>query len=311
MQIFDGSKKTFNFIGSGNILIESMGSEIIRIREIKPVLSEYISSSRELLKRSVVPDDDAVHDIRVLMKKSRAVLRLIGPLMENSLSDRDLQSLKRVGQLMCHWRDTSVRRKTLKDLRKKHPKIFSKISTNEKITLLMSKPEAPQEPGEEMKNSIAEIDELLNKTYFRLRFNKMQKIEPAGLLVQLEFTFDTVRSIYLECRNRAKPEKIHEFRKRSKDFLYQIYFFRPVNPSGIKSVEKRLERMTMNLGKYNDLYQLLNALEYVYPDESNFPAMDEMVIKIREEQDYYLSKVWPEAYRIFCPGKNLSDLIIY
>jgi CHAD domain-containing protein len=286
-----------------------MGSEIIRIREIKPVLSEYISRSRELLKRSDVPDDEAIHDIRVYMKKSRAVLRLTGPLMSDSLSDRDLQSLKRVGQLMCQWRDTSVHRKTLRELRKKHHNIFSKITTNEKISLLMSKQETTPEPDEEMKKNIAEIDELLSKTYFRLRFNQLQKIETAGLLVQLELTFDEVRNIYLECRNRAKPENIHEFRKRSKDFLYQVYFFRPMNPSKIKSVEKRLERMTLNQGKYNDLYQLLNTLGYVYPNELSLPALDELVIKIREEQDIYLSKVWPEAYRIFCPGKSLADLL--
>jgi CHAD domain-containing protein len=286
-----------------------MGSEIIRIREIKPVLSEYISRSRELLKRSAVPDDEAIHDIRVYMKKSRAVLRLTGPLMSDSLSDRDLQSLKRVGQLMCHWRDTSVHRKTLRELRKKHHNIFSKITTNEKISRLMSKQEAMPEPDDEMKKNIAEIDELLSKTYFRLRFNQMQKIETSGLILQLELTFEEVRNIYLECRNRAKPEKMHEFRKRSKDFLYQLYFFRPMNPSRIKSVEKRLERMTLNLGKYNDLYQLLNTLGYVYPNELSLPALDELVIKIREEQDNYLSKVWPEAYRIFCPGKSLTDLL--
>lgn len=273
------------------------------------MLAEYISRSRDLLKRSAVPDDDAVHDIRVYMKKSRAVLRLTAPLMENSLSDRDLQSLKRVGQLMCHWRDTSVHRKTLKELRKKHHIIFSKLSDNEKITSLMSKPETPPGPDEDMRNSIAEIDELLSRTYFRLRFNQMQKIDTYNLFVLLGLSFDTVRKIYLDCRNRVRPEKMHDFRKRSKDFLYQLYFFRPMNPSGIKSIEKRLERMTLNLGKYNDLYQLLNTLGYVYPNELSNPALDELVIKIREEQDYYLSKVWPEAYRIFCPGKELTAIL--
>ncbi|MBI5010515.1 MAG: CHAD domain-containing protein [Bacteroidia bacterium] len=229
--------------------------------------------------------------------------------MENTLSDRDLQSLKRVGQLMCHWRDTSVHRKTLKELRKKHHNIFSRLMTNEKIALLINKPDTPPEPDEEMKKNIADIDELLSKTFFRLRFNQMQKIETADLLFQLELTFNSVRIIYLECRNRAKPEMIHEFRKRSKDFLYQLYFFRPVNPSKIKSVEKRLERMTLNLGKYNDLYQLLNSLGYIYPNELNLPALDELAVKIREEQDYFLSKVWPEAYRIFCPGKNLEEIL--
>jgi CHAD domain-containing protein len=286
-----------------------MGSDIIKIREIKPVLSEYISKSRELLKKAAVPDEDAIHDIRVLMKKSRAVLRLAGAVNSTGLPDRDLQSLKRVGQIMCHWRDKSVHRKTLKELRKKYHSIFSKVESDEKIAALMRKPEATAGPDEEMKSGIKEIDDLLNKTYFRIRFNDMQKIEPAFLLDKLELSFETVRSLYLECRNTPKPETIHKFRKRSKDLLYQIYFFRPVNPSKVKSVEKRLEKLTMNLGKYNDLYQMLKAIGYVYPNEPGLPALDELVIKIREIQDDCLSKVWKDAYYCFCPGKILFDLV--
>jgi hypothetical protein len=37
--------------------------------------------------------------------------------------------------------------------------------------------------------------------------------------------------------------------------------------------------------------------------------MDELAVVIRDEQDRYLQKVWPTAYRIFAPGKNLGDLL--
>ncbi|HUX96334.1 MAG TPA: CHAD domain-containing protein [Bacteroidales bacterium] len=286
-----------------------MEPEIIRIREIKPVLTEYISKSRELLKRSAVPDDDAVHDIRVFMKKTRAILRLTGTLMENDLYDRDLKSLKMVGQIMSKWRDTSVQRKTLRDLRKKYRHVFSKLESNEKITNLIRKPVKAEEPDEEKKAGVAEIDDLLNKTYFRIRFYQMQTINQSDLILNLEQSFENVRKIYLECRNQVMPEQVHEFRKRSKDLLYQLYFFRSLNPAVIKSVEKRLERMTMNLGKYNDLYQLLDAIGYVYPGQSNIPAMDELAIRIRDKQDLYLSKTWSDAYKCFLPGTKLADLL--
>jgi len=37
--------------------------------------------------------------------------------------------------------------------------------------------------------------------------------------------------------------------------------------------------------------------------------MDELIIKIREKQDTYLSKVWPVAYKIFCPGQKLVNVL--
>jgi hypothetical protein len=37
--------------------------------------------------------------------------------------------------------------------------------------------------------------------------------------------------------------------------------------------------------------------------------MDELIIVIREAQDNYLSKVWPVAYKVFCPGNKLVNVL--
>ena len=78
----------------------------------------------------------------------------------------------------------------------------------------------------------------------------MNKIDPQLLLRELEQTYGIVVDIYLTCRNNLRPDKLHEFRKKAKDFLYQLYFFRPLNPSAIKALEKKLDNLTQNLGRY-------------------------------------------------------------
>jgi CHAD domain-containing protein len=102
---------------------------------------------------------------------------------------------------------------------------------------------------------------------------------------------------------------LHEFRKRTKDFLYQLFFFRALNPKAIKSLEKRLDDMTQNLGKFNDLSVLVKMLGYKYNREEPQPGLDELVLLIRKEQDRYLSKVWPAAYKIFSPGQRLTNVL--
>ena len=129
------------------------------------------------------------------------------------------------------------------------------------------------------------------------------------LLKELENTYNNVVDKYLVCRNNPKPENIHMFRKKSKDFLYQLWFFRALNPSVLKAVEKKLDAMTQNLGKYNDLAQLIVTLEYKYSGTAEPAALDELIILIREAQDRYLMKVWPVAYKIFCPGKKLFNVL--
>lgn len=286
-----------------------MELDYVKLKEIKPALSGFIRDSQALLKISDNPDEKVIHDVRVLMKKSRAVLKLVRPQLETDNLERDINELREVGRLMCSWRETSVYRKTLKELRKEHPEVFSRLQENEKILTLLKKPEAAQETGEEMNTGMLQIKDLLAKTGYRIRFHTMNKIDPQRLIKELELTYSSVIDIYITCRNNLKPDNLHELRKKAKDFLYQLYFFRPLNPSVIKALEKKLDTMTQNLGKFNDLTQLVKTLGYKYRESENQPDMDELIILIREKQDRFLSKVWPSAYKIFCPGQKLVNIL--
>lgn len=286
-----------------------MELDFVKLKEIKPALAEYIRESQSLLKTSFAPDEKAVHDVRVLMKKSRAVLSLVGPQLDRVSFNRDILAFRKIGRIMRLWRERSVHRKILKEFRKEHPGIFSGLQENDKIVTLLKKIEHVYEPSEEIKTRLQEINDLLNKAGYRIRFQTMNKFDPQLLIKEFELTYTKVSDIYLICRNNPRPEKLHEFRKKAKDFLYQLLIFRPLNPSVVKALEKKLESMTQNLGKFNDLTQLVKVLDYDYKESTNLPAMDELIIKIRERQDRYLAKVWPSAYQIFCPDQKLVNVL--
>jgi CHAD domain-containing protein len=286
-----------------------MELDYVKLKELKPVLAGYIRESQSLLKKSVIPDEKTVHDVRVLMKKSRAVIKLSAPQLDKTYLDRDFASLKEVGRIMCSWRETSVQRKILKELRKENPKIFSRLEENVLLSNMLKKPEPDREPSEEIKSALDQMADLLYKTGYRIRFLSMKSIDPQLLIKELEKTYMMVADIYLSCRNNPKQVMLHKFRKRAKDFLYQLYIFRPLNPSIIKDLEKQLDSMTQNLGKHNDIAQVIKQLDYNYKVKVNPAAMNELIIKFRETQDRYLGKVWPIAYQIFCPGQKLVNVL--
>ena len=286
-----------------------MEPEYVKLKEIKPALSAYIREAQSLLKRTPVPDDKAVHDIRVLMKKSRAVMKLLISQVEKDSFIREYGDFRDVGRIMRLWRETSVHRKTLKDLKKDYPKIFSAARENKKLEDLLQSVNAPADPAPELSSDIEKIEELLNKSGYRIRFQSLEKIDPKLLLTELDRSYRLASDKYLASRNNTKPSNIHEFRKKTKDFLYQLYFFRPLNPSGVKNIEKRLDNLTQNLGRYNDLAQLIITLGYKYRDATNTEGLDELIIMIRKEQDRYLARVWPAAYKIFCPGQKLINVL--
>ena len=286
-----------------------MELDYVKLKEIKPAIAGYIRESQSLLKRPPVPDEKAVHDIRVLMKKSRAVLKLASPQLDDPFFSRDVTDLREVGRMLRSQREISVHRKILKEFRKEYPGIFSELRENVMLKQILEKHEPGLEPSEVIKASLEQIDSLLNKTAYRIRFQTMNSIDPQLLLRELELTYIDVVHAYLNCRNNPKQEMLHKFRKRAKDFLYQLYIFRPLNPSRVKDLEKKLDSMTQNLGKYNDFAQIILDLNYNYKNKTNLAAIDELIIKFREAQDRYLGKVWPTAYQVFCPGQKLVNVL--
>ena len=286
-----------------------MELDYVKLKDIKPALSGYINESQLLLKRSSEPDEEAVHDIRVFMKKARAAVRLLNSQIDDELFIKENIAYREIGRMMSSWREISVLRKTLKSLKKENPDLFLRLSENEKIQSLLKKPEIEPEVSESVKLKIEQIDDLFNKAAHRIRFYNLDKIDPQLLLKELERSYLLVSDYYLKCRINPKPATIHEFRKRAKDFLYQLYFFKPLNPVGIKLLEKKLDTLTQNLGKYNDLTQITRILDYKPGTLDNKVEVNELIVVIRNKQDEFLSKVWPIAYKVFCPGQKLINLL--
>jgi CHAD domain-containing protein len=206
-----------------------METDYIRLKEIKPALAGYISDAQQILQSSPVPGNDEVHHIRVLLKRARAALKLINSQIDLEYAGKDIASLKEAAGHMRDWRDNSVLRRTLKDLRKEHPDLFEHLAGNEKIDFIIRKPEPVSIPSEEVSEGIIAIGELLKKTAYRVRFHSLDKLDPNLLLKELDNSYLAASAAFLDCRNNPKAKKLHDFRKKSKEFLYQLYFFRPLN----------------------------------------------------------------------------------
>jgi CHAD domain-containing protein len=287
-----------------------MLNNTVKLKDIKPVLFGYIREAQFMLDPDRIPGDTVVHDVRVLMKKSRAAIRLLRPQIDGETFSKEYDTLREAGRIMRTWRETSVHRKLIKNLKKKYPALFTLLTDNEKINLLLNKPETSSSPSPEMKEGLENIISLLLKSGYRWRFRTMNSLDPHLLLKELETTYKSVATTYLTARNYPKSTNLHEFRKKSKDLLYQLYFFRALNPKAVKSLEKRLDSIAQDLGRYNDFAVLITTLEYKYRGTGS-GALDELVLIIRQEQDKCLSGVWPPAFRIFRPGQSLVSILGY
>lgn len=276
-------------------------------KDIKSSMTGYITDSMLLLAQKPVPDDAAIHDIRVMMKKHRAAVRLARPLLDEAVYRREYLAGRETGRILSSWRETAVLRKTVKALKKNNPGLFMRLWDNEQIQGLLRKPISSWEEAGVLARAVSDVTEQLQRAGHRLRFISLKAPDYRLLFAELAKSYTDASEAYLRCRNKPRPELLHEFRKKSKTFMYQLAWFRHLNPSTIKSLEKKLDTMTQNLGRCNDLAQIMTMTGYRLGADGNSDVANELAIVIRDTQDCYLIKVWPVAYRIFAPGRKLED----
>jgi CHAD domain-containing protein len=277
--------------------------------DIKASMMQYITGSLELLSQKPIPDDKAIHDVRVMMKQHRAAVRLARPLIDEPVYRREYLAGRETGRMMATWREAAVLRKTVKALKKENPELFMKLWDNEKIQELLRKPFKNWDEAARQAETVKEVSSRLDKARYRVRFLGLSEPDVQLLLGELERHYHAAAASYMTCRKDPGPRLLHEFRKKSKTFMYQLCYFRHLNPSAVKSLEKKLDYMTQNLGKYNDLSQVKALTGCKLGAGGNSEVIDELAIVIRDKQDTYLMKVWPVAYRIYAPGRKLQDLL--
>jgi CHAD domain-containing protein len=278
-------------------------------RDIKASMAGWFSGSLQLLAGTPVPDDEAIHDVRVLMKKHRAAVRLVKHLLDDDVYRREYGAARETGRLLASWRESAVLRKTVRGLKRDNPELFVRLHDNEKIQGLLRKPYSTWDEAGAQARVISEVSDRLRKAQYRLRFLSLKEPDMHQLLEGLEESHSAAAAAYLACRNKPAPKLLHEFRKKSKTFMYQLIFFRHLNQPAVKQMEKKLGTMTQNLGRYNDLWHVMLFTEYRFGAAGNSDSVDELAVVVRDRQDKYLQKVWPVAYRIFAPGRKLQDLL--
>jgi CHAD domain-containing protein len=277
----------------------------IATTDFKPVLCSYISDARLMIHPGKLPGQKVVHDVRVLMKKARAAIKLLRSIMDEDSFRREYGAFRETGRIMSSWRESTVHRKLLRDFKKRHPALFTRVKDEKVVRQLLEMHDDPASSVEKIREDLLKIRDILYRSSARLRFLNLKVPDQRLLFEELERSFSLVSDRYLNARHNPKDVNIHEFRKKTKDLLYQLFFFRSLNPKAVRSLEKRLDQLAQDLGKYNDYAVLLRTLDYKYQAEANNHALDEFAVIVRQEQDKYLMRIWPAAYRIFRPGKTL------
>jgi len=101
------------------------------------------------------------------------------------------------------------------------------------------------------------------------------------------------------------PSNIHEFRKRTKDLLYQVRFFSDYNPGHFDKIYERLDVLGSLLGKCNDLTVAANLAD-AFRDRAGTFDIGRIMPVVTGERERLFREAIPHAdfiFRVFYSGE--------
>jgi CHAD domain-containing protein len=218
---------------------------------VKRIAREQIGSAiAQLRGQGSVNGDEAIHEVRKSIKKTRALLRLVRPELGDFYAEENVQ-LRDTARKLSALRDAGALIGALDNLRKSGAAPasgplagpFARV----RRVLTRQKHQLENEAGtNKLKPGLATALLQARRTiqYWPLETDGFAAIE-AGV----EKTFRAGRKALAQARKSGRHEDFHEWRKRVKDHWYQIRLLEKLWGDAMEGYERSLKELEDALGE--------------------------------------------------------------
>lgn len=243
---------------------------------IKRILHEQLSRAVQVLCRPDNSLEEAVHEARRCLKRSRSLLRLIQFAIPNTYR-RENQRLRDVGRSLSELRDSHALLKTLEDLdgrRSTEQSASRHRAFLDARTFLESRGQQIEKAMDEggMKKSIEQLKAALTHIE-KLNFTK---INLRGIQKSLYRSVKRGIKAFALAEEDGKPETFHEWRKRAKDLRYQLSLFAELHPN-LEQYSKSAKDLEQLLGDDHNLAVLTELLTETHDSDGELHFLQKKI----------------------------------
>jgi CHAD domain-containing protein len=264
----------------------------------------------KLLREEGTDPVEAVHEARKDMKKLRATLKLVRPVLGDDTYQRENGRFRDAGRALSDARDAQVRAQTVDALAERFAD------------------EAPPGGWWAVRAQISAGDAPDNGELESLRDRTAAEIERGDAAVDdwpLDTDgFDLVRSglkgayarglkRYREAREDPSDEALHEWRKRSKDLWYQLRLVRRAWPEVMQATADEAHELSDRLGDDHDLVTLIAHLDEVDPAPLTREQLDHVRDLVERRREQLQKEAFAYGERLFAerPKRFVKRVEIY
>jgi CHAD domain-containing protein len=268
----------------------SISSEVRRI-----VLKQLEAAISELHSVGDPQSDDAVHDARRRVKKIRAIIRLVRPVLDKAYRavDRDLSTVSR---LLAPVADGRGIVETLKEIEHRYPASLPKRTlAAARAGVLRNGARADRDAHARgiLKIAAGTLRSERNRVKrWQIRGDGFRAIAPG-----LEESYRRARRMMLVTWSKPKPSHFHTWRRYVKDHWFHIRLLEGRCGNHLVAYERRIEALDGILGEYHNV----NLLRDLLVTDASLP----------QEESARCLRVVSRYQRVLCRHAELLGARIY
>lgn len=247
---------------------------------VRRIACSELESAVEELGEHGPGDDERVHSVRKRMKKLRALVALIRPVIGDELYREENARFRDVAKKLASKREAFAVLATFDDLVSRNadqvaPEAFGELRT--RVREHLNRDSSPEDRA---------IALALLRDASERPLAWPLEIDGFGLIRRgLERTYRRARRAFSNAYEIGESEAFHEWRKRTKAHWYHLRLLVPSWPGPLGTLESELHRLSELLGDEHDLADLELALARVADPatESAAGMLGTLLLRRREE----------------------------
>ncbi len=285
------------------------------IKRKEPVNSGLRRASIERIERSIDLLNDvseepvrAVHQSRVNMKRLRAVLRMIRPVVGDEVYKRENRCFRNVSRQLSGLRDATVMLQTFDVLlrdRDEQPDaeaiqaIRAGMEHDLCAAAVQSEPEPQVDQHAHRRTVVFRILADLAEARIRAQYWPIPDDDFKVLAGGLRTTYQEARRLAGKAARSNGSRICHEWRKQAKYLLYQTRLLVKTWPAMIKAYRESLDELADCLGEHHDLTLLRRQINSRDDSEVHQEAVDQLNEIIEKRLDNLLLQARVLGRRLF------------
>ncbi len=266
---------------------KSLGIGVLRVAE--DLINTIVGSGQHPKQE----EGEYIHHVRTTIKRLRALLRLIRPVVGEQFFNRENARLRKAGRRLVVARDAEVARETLKTLS------VTGESEKKAVAAALTGLESRTQPGTDIGEALTQVKADLEQTKRNLQ--RLQLVDGEWEVVEAG-----LQDVYRQSRKRMNTalqdggdEAFHKWRIRVKNLFYELELLEPVWPKRMDKMTSRLAKLQDKIGLDHDIAVLKALLRKTPETFGGIEAVERVIRRLDGESRKLRHAAEPLGEKIF------------